>query len=115
MWTNYYLQKNKCKCCGRDDQLHIGKSSYWREFAFKWYNYLDEDWVEFLWLQSIKSYGDTLLAIKKAKIIDECWKYISQKDFKSLVRKKKNEMKHKESERSYFDSTGNYFSFYNFF
>ena len=91
MWTNYYLQKNKCKYCGKDDQLHIGKSSYWREFTFRGHEYLDNDWAELLWLQSIKSYSDTLLAIKKTKIIDEYGDYITQKDFKLMVREKKME------------------------
>ena len=27
MGTNYYLKKNVCRCCGRGDEIHIGKSS----------------------------------------------------------------------------------------
>lgn len=27
MGTNYYLLRDKCKCCGRAEKLHIGKSS----------------------------------------------------------------------------------------
>jgi len=27
MGTNYYVRLNECECCGRYDELHIGKSS----------------------------------------------------------------------------------------
>ncbi len=27
MGTNYYIKRNFCKCCGRFDEIHIGKSS----------------------------------------------------------------------------------------
>ena len=86
---NIYIEKNKCDCCNRSDLLHIGKASYWREFTFKWNNYLYEDWATHLWMESIMSYKDIKKAIKKCKIKNEYWEYMTEKEFLELVKSKK--------------------------
>ena len=37
MGTNYYLYYNVCECCGRQDSIHIGKSSCGWRFLFHWH------------------------------------------------------------------------------
>ena len=34
MGTNFYIRYNKCSCCDRYDELHVGKSSYGWSFSF---------------------------------------------------------------------------------
>ncbi len=50
MGTNYYLRKSKCKECGNEEEIHIGKSSFGWTFALHIYpekgiNNL-KDWAE---------------------------------------------------------------------
>ena len=116
MWMNIYIKKNKCDCCSRSDLLHIGKASSWWEFTFKGYNCLDFDWSEKLWMKYIMSYRDIKKAIKKCKIVNEYWEYISEKEFKELVKSKKKLRKHEITlwfEHS-FDNEWNYFAYYEF-
>ena len=54
MGINFYLEHNKCNCCGRCDRLHIGKSSHGWTFTLhvmpeEGINNLD-DWKK-LWEQ----------------------------------------------------------------
>ncbi len=35
MGTNFYLTVNRCECCGRSDELHIGKRSAGWPFSFR--------------------------------------------------------------------------------
>lgn len=37
MGTNYYWREKPCKCCGRFDELHIGKAS--AGWVFSWHGY----------------------------------------------------------------------------
>ncbi len=58
MGTNYYVEKNKCDCCGRSDrEYHIGKSSIGWCFCFQAYPWIKlstwKDWKEFLLDQNI--------------------------------------------------------------
>ena len=41
MGTNYYYRYNKCPCCDRYDELHIGKKSSGWQFSF--YSPIDTD------------------------------------------------------------------------
>ncbi len=109
MWMNIYLEKNKCDCCNRSDLLHIGKSSYGREFTFKGYNCLDFDWTEKLWMESIMSYRDIKKSIKKCKVVNEEWEYITEKEFKELVKSKKWLKKHNSYSNSHRDYEWHFF------
>lgn len=109
MWMNIYIEKNKCEDCHRSDLLHIGKSSYWREFTFKWYKYLDEDWPEHLWMESIMSYKDIKKAIKKCKVVNEEWEYMTEKEFIDLVKSKKWGKEHNIYNDSHKDSEWYFF------
>lgn len=65
MGTNYYLRYNECQCCGRYDEVHIGKSSFgWR---FAWHGYTEAP----AGLHPIKSVADWRDAIKKGTIYNE--------------------------------------------
>lgn len=54
MGTNYFVRTDECECCGRYEDLHIGKSSAGWKFSFQ--GYPDRDppltswkaWQEFL-------------------------------------------------------------------
>lgn len=66
MGTNYYVAKDRCKCCNRySEEYHIGKSSYGWSFTFHGYKYEDliswKKWKEFLKDQVIADeYGDII-------------------------------------------------------
>ena len=109
MWMNIYIEKNKCDCCSRSDLLHIGKASYWWEFTFKGNNYLDFDWAEHLWMKSMMSYRDIKKAIKKCKIVNEEWEYMSEKEFIELVKSKKWWKEHTIYNDSHKDNEWYYF------
>ena len=55
MSTNYYIDVNKCDCCGRFEEVHIGKKSAGWEFMFQSYNTLRswQAWKQFLTSQKI--------------------------------------------------------------
>lgn len=36
MGTNYYVKHNNCECCGRHDEIHLGKSSSGWQFSFQY-------------------------------------------------------------------------------
>jgi len=38
MGTNYFMLTNRCECCGRADELHIGKSSMGWRFTARTYD-----------------------------------------------------------------------------
>jgi hypothetical protein len=72
MGCNYYVEANKCECCGRKDILHIGKSSCGWNFSLhvipdRGLNTLD-DWKEFLVDKSITDEYDK--PVEYAELID---------------------------------------------
>lgn len=109
MGTNYYARYDICECCGRYDELHIGKSSFGWTFTFQ----AHEDEV------TIKSYKEWLefLSNKEIKIFDEYGKEISLKEFKEMIENKTKE-KHNHAkeypEGSFLDEDGNSFSWGDF-
>ena len=76
MGTNYKLYYNQCKCCGRSDNLHIGKLNDNYKFLF----------------QKIKGKAENVAQWKeltlKGEIIDEYGKVWSYKKFWTLVEDK---------------------------
>lgn len=114
MWRNLYIEKNKCDCCNRSDKLHIGKSSYWREFTFRGHNRLEEERENHLNMSSIRSYNDLKKAIEKCKIIDEYGEYESKEDFMDQVEKKRSQKRHDYYNNTHRDNNDNYFSFNEF-
>ncbi len=80
MGTNFYIHKEACKACKREDEgIHLGKSSFGWSFAlqandFKWY----KNWAEMKeWL--------------KGKVIkNEYGEKISRKEFIEWVENRKN-------------------------
>ena len=74
MGTNYYARTNMCKCCGRYDELHIGKSSIGWTFSLHVYpdiviNSL-EDWKELMEKSTIvDEYGEEITFSKMLDII----------------------------------------------
>jgi len=74
MGTNYYLHKNICSCCGRYDELHIGKSSSGWKFMF----HTDETHKDVKdWLKEIED--------PNAIIIDEYMRTHPVEEFKKLI------------------------------
>ena len=63
MGTNYYLETDECECCGRNESIHIGKSSCGWVFSLHQTNELKslEDWIPKLLSGKIKDeYGSTI-------------------------------------------------------
>lgn len=67
MGTNYYALKNYCNCCGRSDQIHIGKSfrmlRAYGEYSPTGKIECWDDWVSFLSSENIlieDEYGDVI-------------------------------------------------------
>ncbi|MCP4355466.1 MAG: hypothetical protein GY793_07505 [Proteobacteria bacterium] len=85
MGTNYYTKINICKTCGREDNIHLGRSSAGWQFSFqyndgKYYKNIIE-MREWLASKNIKNeYGDS----------------ITHKDFWDMV-ENKQENKHQET------------------
>lgn len=103
MGTNYFHRTNICECCGRYDELHIGKSSGGWQFSFR--GYCDDFMV--YGAPVIRSYRDWLVQLEPrvqvfedgkeikfepiGRIFDEYGKEVSLDDFKTLVEQKKSE------------------------
>jgi len=95
MGTNYYARYNMCKCCGRYELIHIGKSSIGWEFSFHGYG---NDYEPFI----IKSFKDWIKIIKEKEmdIVDEYDDVISLNELIDLVKSKKGgENMYKYTER----------------
>jgi hypothetical protein len=72
MGTNYYVRENICDCCGRYDEIHIGKSSGgWcftlRIYPSKGINDL-KDWIPFL--QGKKIFNEYDEEVSYQKLMD---------------------------------------------
>lgn len=80
MGTNYYVKTNDCKCCGRNDEKHIGKSSGGWAFALHVY---PEDGINNLddWLK--------ILSANPNSIKDEYEKSISLEELVSIITERK--------------------------
>ncbi len=70
--TNYYHRKNTCKCCGRYDEVHIGKASIGWSFGF---HGTDE----------IRSTLDWMEELRTGQIFDEYGSELSSDEFWDLV------------------------------
>lgn len=79
MGTNYELYYNKCKCCGRTDSLHIGKSSVGWKFLFQKIPEKAENIAQWKELTKI------------GEIVDEYGRTLSYDDFWQLVENKQKE------------------------
>lgn len=88
MWANYYIEANKCECCGRFDLLHMCKLSSWRQPTFAWYEYLEEDWFNNMLGTKIQSIKDWKKISKLYKIKNEEWEYIEYEEFWRDVKNK---------------------------
>lgn len=109
MGTNYYVVKNLCKCCGRKDEEHIGKSSIGWTFTFQGN-------------ESVRNFDQWLANIKSAILIqDEYGKDIVLDDLLALIEAKRGApnnhtlycQEHYEGIRAshvWLDSAGNSFS-----
>lgn len=64
MGTNYYHRFNRCDCCNRYDQRHIGMDSWGWEFSFQ--AFTDDEYKPFL-----KSWAEWKEALKAGQIFDE--------------------------------------------
>ena len=84
MGCNYYWIENKCECCGRQDELHIGKSSAGWQFTFRGYEY-----------ENIHSYKDWVnrLTNTEGQIVDEYGHEHTIKDLLDLIARKKRDDK----------------------
>ena len=77
--TNYYLEYNKCKKCGRSDTLHIGKSSAGWKFLFHKIPNKAESFPQWIFL------------LEKGTIRDEYDREYTFAEFLNLVRNKQGE------------------------
>lgn len=86
MGTNYYARKNICKCCGRYNDEHIGKSAYGWKFTFHS-------------TENIKSYREWVkeLSKKDVLIFDEYGEQMPLDKFKEMVESKQTE-KHEQTD-----------------
>lgn len=108
MGTNYYVETNKCTCCGRSDTQHIGKSSGGWTFSFRGY-------------EQIRSYAEWVPILKAGRIYDEYGGEKSFDAFDALVQAKRTEpnnhaRQYGRDERfeSWLDPEGHSFSEYEF-
>jgi hypothetical protein len=84
MGTNYYVIKNECKCCGRKDYEHIGKSSMGWSFSFQG---TDE----------IRNYDQWLANVKTAdRIEDEYERPVTLEELLDLIEGKREGRNHAE-------------------
>jgi|WetSurMetagenome_2_1015567.scaffolds.fasta_scaffold11064_4 hypothetical protein len=79
MGTNYYLEYDKCKKCGRADSIHIGKSSAGWKFLFQKIPGKAESFPQWVYL------------LQKGTITDEYDKEHTFKEFLELVKSKQCE------------------------
>jgi hypothetical protein len=82
MGTNYTLYYNKCKCCKRSDELHIGKSSAGWKFLFRKHSGKAENIQQWKELTA------------KGEIIDEYGRLVTNDWFWDLVENKQKESRH---------------------
>ena len=83
MGTNYYHRNSVCKCCGRFDERHIGKSSGGWQFSFRGYSGDDpqktiESWAD--WQRVLQADGD---------IVDEYGREVPFVELRDLVERKR--------------------------
>ena len=107
MGTNYYVNYNICKCCGRGEQVHIGKSSCGWKFLF----YAPRKSEYGFNYETITSIDDWKKFLKENEhtIEDEYGKPIPDEDFWIKVEKKQNEKSHCENgNENYNFSKGGY-------
>ena len=89
MGCNYYHESNKCDCCGRYDQDHIGKNSCGWNFHF----HSTKDIISYKqWLERLELGGI---------IFDEYDRKITLDEFKELV-----EESYKEENWNHLNETG---------
>ena len=82
MGTNYYVQLNKCKECGKcEKEIHLGKSSSGWQFSFQYNNG-----------EYYKNVPEMKKWLKDKDIYNEYNEKVSYKDFWKMV---KNKMKGK--------------------
>lgn len=79
MGTNYFLEINKCSCCGRSDILYIGKSSAGWKFMFQKIPNKAENFEQWC---------DLLI---RGEIIDEYGRHWSLQKFLDLVKSKQKD------------------------
>ena len=84
MGKNYYARINICECCGRYDEIHIGKSSFgWRfavEINEEYYKTLDE--------------LNQFLNKENVKLVDEYGKELDPNSLFLLIEDKKDDKCH---------------------
>lgn len=81
MGTNFYYSYNRCECCGREDRLHIGKSSAGWTFSFQAHQE-----------PSIRSYTDWLdfFMRRDGIILDEYGRNYTVEGFREVVENRPN-------------------------
>jgi len=101
MGTNYYARVNICECCGRYEEVHLGKSSAGWTFGFHATGDLRsfKDWKEFL----VK---------EECMIFDEYGEMVGLGDFLEMVEKKRGEknnhaLRYWHKDGSFLDTEGN--------
>lgn len=96
MGTNYYARSKICSCCGRYEEIHIGKSSSGWTFGFHATDKITscKAWFEFL-------------SQKGVEIYDEYGENISLEMFKKIVLEKQKHIYDNHSE-IYKGQDGNY-------
>lgn len=77
MGTNYYTKINDCSCCGRNDDIHLGKSSGGWQFSFQYNS------GEFY--KNVKEMKEWL---KDKKITDEYGDIVTHGAFWKMVKRK---------------------------
>jgi len=105
MGTNYYLQYNICKHCGRFDSVHIGKASVGWKFMFQEVTIVNPPIKKLQAKNLLKGENEFYIEIKSGKdwidfikkhvinndafrIVDEYGSIITPKDFLKLVEAK---------------------------
>lgn len=84
MGTNYYIETDFCKCCGKPkSRIHIGKASASWKFLFHKQ-------------PLINNFKDVKELITQGCIINEYGEHISSKEFLNIVEKKQKEQEHGE-------------------
>jgi hypothetical protein len=98
MGTNYYTKIKECKCCGRFEEIHLGKSSYGWKFCF---NLNGEKYY--------KNYEELKDFLKDKIIKNEYGEEVSFKEFINLIENKQSE---KNSQTDYGATSINGYVFY---
>lgn len=107
MGTNYYAKENECKCCGRYDEVHVGKQSYGWAFIFANKFPSKQEWVEYLSDKPIiNEYGEAIHLFKLLDSIEDTKNKLNYKTYLAKEDRKYAEYKDNPDDFEYLDDEG---------